>query len=168
MKKYMMFIAIFIGLLLLASSSYCEGLTEKECKIYYDYKEADQAITDAPLTAMNTQIDDVLEKYNLTTNEIEDIVSQGEAQKLTKKQLEIYAEYKKKEKPITKKYKSLSDKKNVEVGAQYGLTAKEVNKAIDAFYYYKYAHKENLAPEEQREYEEVKEVGEAYNKRLDA
>lgn len=168
MKKCMIFIAIFMGLLLFANSSYGEGLTEKEWNIYYDYKEADHSILDSPITAMNTQKDDVLDKYNLTTNEIEDIVSQGEAQKLTEKQLKIYGEYNKKEREITKRYNSLSDKINVEVGTQYGLTGKEVDEIIDTFYYYKYARNENRSPEEQREYDEVKGIGEAYTERLDS
>ncbi len=168
MKKCMIFIAIFMGLLLFANSSYGEGLTEKEWNIYYDYKEADHSILDSPITAMNTQKDDVLDKYNLTTNEIEDIVSQGEAQKLTEKQLKIYGEYNKKEREITKRYNSLSDKINVEVGTQYGLTGKEVDEIIDTFYYYKYARNENRSPVEQREYDEVKGIGEAYTERLDS
>jgi hypothetical protein len=97
--------------MLLVCSVYAADLTEKERKIYYDYMEADQAIMDAPLTRMNTQKEDVYDKYNLTLREAEDIVSRGEAQKLTGKDLKIYAYYSKKEKMILDRYRKGSRKK---------------------------------------------------------
>ena len=170
MKKYTIFIAISISMFLFANISYGKDLTEKEWKIYYSYKEAGRAIAESPVTSISTSVDDVNEKYNLTNNEMEDLISRGESQKLTKKQRKIYDDLSKKQKKIEKAYQPRYKKTNADLASEYGITKKELERISGTAMYYTYdmTPEEELTAEDKKDYAENKKVFTEYRKRKDS
>ncbi|MFH1593436.1 MAG: hypothetical protein ABID09_01905, partial [Candidatus Omnitrophota bacterium] len=160
----------FLSAFLLANISYCENLTEREWEIYYDYKEAVQKVSEEEISAMGWAVEDVYDKYNLTTDEVGDILKRGKAQKLTDKQRKIYDEFTEKQKEIEEKYEPVYDKADAEIMSEYGINEDQLRDiAGNALYYaYDMVPEGDLTEEDKKGYAKNKEIFEKYRNKKDA
>ncbi|MFC1480401.1 hypothetical protein ACFL5Y_03025 [Candidatus Omnitrophota bacterium] len=170
MKKHSVIMTVFLSTVLFASISYCENLTERQWKIYYDYKEADQKVLEADSTSMGWEVEDVYDKYDLTTNEMEEIVERGKAQKLTDKQRKIYDEFTERQKEIEERYEPVYDKVDAEIMSEYGINKGELSYIAGSALYYVYdtVPAGDLTEEDKKDYAKNKEIFEKYRKKRDA
>ena len=85
MKKLFTLTLILLGVFLHMQFSFCgefRELTEREQKIYRQYREdSDAILDDTAITDKNMEIDKLIDKlaakYNITHGEMDDIISRG-------------------------------------------------------------------------------------------